>query len=231
MARRKHEPTESTDETIPTEPVLFETPDDAERYIVSCVKRLQARKPADKRGSAVSKAALLRLMSVEHAGIDLDSLDRHLVNLLSDGRLGVTAGRWWVRRPAPALVLGLLVLLTGCGSEFSSIASVDGIAGAPPVGTGGAVGLPSAGAPPVGTGGATLASAGAPPVGAGGSAGKPWPACLASDCGSACRTLSGAGWCDVMARCLADNGCTASEQPSCVGCSALPDGIDCECAP
>jgi hypothetical protein len=93
MAKRKHEPTESADGTMPTEPVLFETPADAERYIVSCVKRLQSRKPADKRGSAVSKAAILRLMAIEHAGIDLDSLDRYLVNLLSDGRLGVTAGR------------------------------------------------------------------------------------------------------------------------------------------
>jgi hypothetical protein len=268
MAKRKHEPTESADGTIPTKPVLFETPADAERYIVSCVERLQSRKPADKRGSAVSKAAILRLVSIEHAGIDLNSLDRYLVNLLSDGRLGVTAGRWWVRRAAPVLVVGLLVLLTGCGSEFSNGASegAGGVlvtaggsglpsagappvaaggatlasAGAPPVAAGGAT-LASAGAPPVAAGGATLASAGAPPVAAGGatlaSAGAPpvaavrWPSCLASVCGSACRTLSGSGWCEVMARCLTDHGCIASDQPNCTGCSALPDGIDCECAP
>ncbi len=244
--------------TTPPARVVFETEADAESYIVDCVRRLQKERPLAEQGRSVSKSALLRMMAVEHAGIDLDSLDRYLVNLLSDGRLGVTAGRWWVRRAAPVLVVGLLVLLTGCGSEFrngavegaggvlvtaggaglpsaggatlASAGTLSMAAGGAAVGTGGAA-VASAGAPAVGTGGATLASAGAPAIGTGGAVGNPWPACLASGCGSSCRTLSGTGWCEVMARCLTDHGCVASDQPNCTDCSALPDGIDCECAP
>ena len=258
MARRKHEPPPPANDA--GSPV-FETEADAERFIVDCVQWLQNARPPGDRGRSVSKGSIVRRLAVVHSHIDLDSLDRYLVNLLSDGRLGVTAGRWWVRRKAPpVLVLGLLVLLTACGSNFSS-ANPDvgaggaalGSAGAPPAGTGGAA-LGSAGAPPAGTGGAALGSAGAPPVGTGGAtlgsagaasagvlvtAGSPglpttgvrWPACLSDGCGSSCRTLVGPGWCSVMARCLDDNGCIASNQPTCTGCSALPDGIDCECAP
>jgi hypothetical protein len=281
MARRKHQPAEPIQATTPPVRPMFETEADAEAFIVECVRNLQDSRPPGEKGQAVSKSMLLRAIAVQHAGIDLDSLDRYLVNLLSDGRLGVTAGRWWVRRKAPpVLVLGLLVLLLGCGSNFST-ANPDvgtggaalGSAGAPPAGTGGAA-LGSAGAPPAGTGGAALGSAGAPPAGTGGaalgSAGAPaagtggaalgsagaasagglvtagspglptggtagsgvrWPACLSEGCGSSCRTLVGPGWCEVMARCLDDNDCVASSQPNCTGCSALPDGIDCECAP
>jgi hypothetical protein len=262
MARRRRNQVELIQATVPTIRPAFESEADAEAFIVECVKDLQDGFPPGEKGRAVSKAMILRALAVQHAGIELDSLDRYLVNLLSDGRLGVTAGRWWVRRKAPSvLVLGLFVLLTGCGSNFgtanpdagtggATLASAGAppigtggatlaSAGAPPIGTGGAT-LASAGAPPIGTGGATLASAGAPPIGTGGatlasagasSAGARWPACLAANCGSSCRTLVGPGWCDVMARCLADNGCVASDQPNCPGCSALPDGIDCECAP
>jgi hypothetical protein len=258
MARRKHEPPPPANDA--GSPV-FETEADAERYIVDCVQWLQDARPPGERGRSVSKGSLARRLAVMHSHIDLDSLDRYLVNLLSDGRLGVTAGRWWVRRKAPPiLVLGLLVLLTGCGESFGT-AAMDGVAGAPPAGTGGEA-LGSAGAPPAGTGGAALGSAGAPPAGTGGAAlgsagaasagvlvtagspglpvagsagsdpaGERWPACLATGCGSSCRTLVGPGWCSVMASCLADNGCSAYTQPNCTGCSALPDGIDCECSP
>lgn len=206
MARRKHEPPEPANDA--GSPV-FATEADAERYIVDCVQKLQDTRPLGDRGKSVTRAAIERKIAVEHAHIGPDSLDRYLVNLLSDGRLGVTAGRWWVRRKAPPLlVLGLLVLLNGCGREFSAM---DGVGGA------------SAGAPPVASGGATLASAGAP------STGVRWPACLDAGCGASCRTIVGPGWCSVMASCLADNGCVASNQPKCEGCSALPDGIDCEC--
>ena len=266
MARRRRNQVEVIQATVPTIRPAFESEADAEAFIVECVRNLQDSRPQGERGMAVSKSMLLRALAVQHAGIDLDSLDRYLVNLLSDGRLGVTAGRWWVRRKAPPiLVLGLLVLLLGCGSNFST-ANPDvgtggaalGSGGAEPAGTGGAA-LGSAGAPPAGTGGAALGSAGAPPAGTGGaalgSAGAPaagglvtagspglptggtagsgvrWPACLPEGCGASCRTLVGPGWCEVMARCLDDNDCVASSQPNCTGCSALPDGIDCECSP
>ena len=251
MARRKHQPAEPIQATTPPVRPMFETEADAEAFIVECVRNLQDSRPPGEKGQAVSKSMLLRAIAVQHAGIDLDSLDRYLVNLLSDGRLGVTAGRWWVRRKAPpVLVLGLLVLLLGCGSNFST-ANPDvgtggaalGSAGAPPAGTGGAA-LGSAGAPAAGTGGAALGSAGAASAGGLVTAGSPglptggtagsgvrWPACLSEGCGSSCRTLVGPGWCEVMARCLDDNDCVASSQPNCTGCSALPDGIDCECAP
>ena len=266
MARRKRNQVEVIQATVPTIRPAFESEADVEAFIVECVRNLQDSRPPGEKGQAVSKSMLLRALAVQHAGIDLDSLDRYLVNLLSDGRLGVTAGRWWVRRQAPpVLVLGLLVLLTGCGSSFGT-AAMDGVAGSPAIGTAGASGETmfapggtagasgetmaapggTAGAsgetmaaPGGSTGGAALGSAGAASAGVLVTAGSPglpttgvrWPACLSDGCGASCRTLVGPGWCDTMARCLDDNDCVASNQPNCTGCSALPDGIDCECAP
>ena len=149
-------------------------------------------------GQAVPKRRILTELRRLNSSVGEVTLDYHLGNLLSAGRIAV-ANRLW-------FVLVVALLLVGCGSSFSSGAAgsagaapvaleggAAGSAGAAPVALeGGAAG--SAGAAPVALEGGAAGSAGAAPValegGAAGSAGSPsCPACALGVCGD-CTTLT-----------------------------------------